>query len=402
MIDNSFEETSSKRQFESLDQDGNERQPKRSKNNSDGRGRAQGNMVVHVVLKNSKGKGAVIGKRGSTITDIRARCNVAFSISKNDSQEHLGVITGDPYGIARALSMCSEELSIAYDEEPRSIIILVDNKNLDCLNSQIEEIQERTRCSIYKSPNTIGSSSQNLVEVIGENFDDAITSVITALSEGSEPVSMPYTPGQGGENALDDAWGDLKRGLEKRHPRQNNRPRNDMREVQGGGRPYAQKQYGDDRPWMGNRFRPEFPPADSHQAGWGGGRGFNRSRGGGPGGFSQFVNRVPSESRQDGSPRGGRWAGPRQGPEGPGPALPELQGGGGFREERTIFVPTDMISEVIGKRGANIKQIRERTGAKIFIEKGREEDFSELKLIVSGDSESMAHAASLIHEFAPN
>jgi len=399
MMDNSFGNNSAKRQLESAEQCGSESRAKRSKNNPGGR--APGHMVVFVVLKNTKAKGAVIGKRGSTITDIRARCNVAFSISKEDSSEQLGQITGDPWGIARALCMCAEELSIAFDEEPKSIMILVESKNLDCLlgegGSRVKEIQDRTRCKIYTSPNTIGASSQNLVEVVGENFDDAITAVIEALVESTEPVSMPFTPGQGGDNAIDDAWGDLNRELEKRGPRQRKRLANEMRE--GGMRTFGQEQWGDEPPWIGDRSRSQFS-MNGHRGGWGVGRGFNRPRAGVQG-FNSFLNRSPNEGRQEESPRSGRWAGSRQGPEASAPEIAKQQQGPGFREERTIFVPTDMISEVIGKRGANVKLIRERTGAKICIEKGREEDFSELKLIVSGDTESIAQAASMIHEFAP-
>jgi len=397
-MDNSFGENSAKRQLESADQRGSESQAKRSKNNQGGR--APGHMVVFVVLKNTKAKGAVIGKRGSTITDIRARCNVAFSISKEESPEQIGQITGDPWGIARALSMCAEELSIAFDEGPKSIMILVEEKNLGCLlgegGSRVKEIQDRTRCKIYTSPNTIGPSSQNLVEVVGENFDDAITAVIEALVEGTEPISMPFTPGQGGDNAIDDAWGDINRELEKRGPRPRNRLTNELRE--GGVRTYGQEQWGDERPWIGDRSRSQFS-LDGHRGGWGVGRGYNRSRAGVQG-FSSFINRSPNEGRQEARPLSGRWAGSRQDSEAPAPEIAKHQGPG-FREERTIFVPTDMISEVIGKRGANVKLIRERTGAKICIEKGREEDFSELKLIVSGDTENIAQAASMIHEFAP-
>jgi len=71
----------------------------------------------------------------------------------------------------------------------------------------------------------------------------------------------------------------------------------------------------------------------------------------------------------------------------------------GFREERTIFIPIDKISAVIGKGSQTIKRIREQSGAKIALEKERGEDFGDLKLIISGHRDSTGLAASMIHKF---
>jgi len=392
-MNDSFKDKGGKRQLESTDNDSSENWSKRSKNEGGGgvsRGPVE-QMLTTVLLRNTKAKGAAIGKRGNTITYIRARADVAFSISKEDSVEHLGWIKGKPWSIASALIMLSEELANAFDEELKSITLLVDTKNLDNLHGEggirVQEIQEQTGCKVFTSPNTVGSSSQKLVEVIGERFDDAIASVMEALSEVDEPITCAYTAGEGGENAIADAWGDLKRDVERRGPRIS-RPRNEIpipgqrneRQFGRGGPPPAER-------WGGEReFR---PPMDGPPPPWGGSRGYSREdpadfrRGGFP---SNFPERGPPRSRQ--------------GPEAiPLPEIPEHQGSG-FREERTIFVPTDMISEVIGKGAVNIKQIRERTGAKVAIEKGKAEDFSELKLIVSGGHESIARASAMIHAFS--
>lgn len=412
-MNDSFKDKSTKRQLESPDQSGLESWSKRSKKEEVGvAGPVPEQMLTTVLLRNSKAKGAAIGKRGNTITHIRARADVAFSISKEDSVEHLGWIKGKPWAIASALIMLSEELANAFDEELKSIILLVDIDSLFKLHgpegSRVEEIQEHTGCKIFTSPKTIGESSQKLVEVIGERFDDAIASVIEALSEGPETASMPYTAGEGGANAVADAWGDLKRDVAKRGPRIK-RPRNDI-PISGSERSFGRvpgsDRRGGERPRNGGRYPPpmDAPPARN--------RGFNRE---GPGDFSQGyssqfmqgggrsrqreVRQERSQVRQERPPQRGQWA---QGPERMSRPEPIEHQGPCFREERTIFVPTDMISEVIGKRGVNIKQIRERTGAKIAIEKGRAEDFSELKLIVSGPLDSIAQAASMIHEFYHN
>jgi len=405
-MNDNFKDKGAKRQLESPGMKRSESWSKRSKNEEGGGGGlVPEQMLTTVLLRNTKAKGAAIGKRGNTITHIRARADVGFSISKEDSVEHIGWIKGKPWAIASALIMLSEELANAFDEELKSIILLVDYEHLGSLlgpeGSTVKEIQERTGCKIFASPKTIGNSSQKLVEVIGEKFDDAIAAVIEALSEEPELISMPYTAGEGGEKAVADAWGDLNRDVEKRGPRIN-RPRNKIPTGERSfGRDPGPDRYGGERPRNGGGY---FPQMDRPQAPWAGNRGFNREE---PGhlrqGISSQFKRGGSlrirEGPQERNPQGGRWA---KGPEGMSGPEPSDHQGSGFREERTIFVPTDMISEVVGKRGVNIKHIRERTGAKIMIEKGKEEDFSELKLIVSGGHENIAHAASMIHDFSRN
>jgi len=402
-------------------------------------------MAINVLLKNQRAKGAIIGKQGNAIRKIRQECDVNFSITKIiGSNEQTAFVRGDCAGITQALIRAAELLQEAFEENVKSITLLVESRNMGALlgvrGQRVKEIRTRTRCKIYTSPQPIGSSSQNIIEISGQQFDEALTAVLAALSHGTFPTRIPYIPGEtdGSRMEADGPW--------------SKRPREGIftgREGPWGGHPIGgvpawarvegpsekpsrrptgvddQAEYQPHQARFGKRPAPkEELDMERRVRQWRGKQLFK----------SQFLK--PKESPEDDdisnmniTPlneqiREGRWKGRQsldqsssrphiteghdQNQEISGQSSRMEPDGGnetspmtilGFREERTIFIPIDKISAVIGKGSQTIKRIRKQSGAKIALEKERGEDFGDLKLIISGDRYSTELAASMIHTF---
>jgi len=402
-------------------------------------------MAVNVLLKNQRAKGAIIGKQGNTIRKIRQECDVTFSITKIiGSNEQTAFVRGDCDGITRALIRAAELLQEAFEENVKSITLLVENRSMGALlgvrGQRVKEIRNRTRCKIYTSPQPIGSSSQNIVEISGQQFDEALTSVLEALSHKTIPTRIPYVPGEtdGSRMEVGGPWSK---------------------------RPIGGRFAGREGPWRGN-------PMDRAPS-WARGEGLNEKPSRHIFGVDEQAEYQPHQARVgkraapseelDMEQRVRQWRGkqlfksqflkPKESPEDDDisnmnmiPSNEQIREGGwkrqspdlssskpqrieghnqnpeflkqkssqmeqdvgnqastkrtvGFREERTIFIPIDKISAVIGKGSQTIKRIRQQSGAKIALEKERGEDFGDLKLIISGDRDSSGLAATMIHKF---
>jgi len=374
----------------------NEKWPKRSRNLAG----PSGEMSIHVLFRNQRSVGSVIGKGGASIEEIRNKCNVAFSISKvQDSQEQLGGLKGSPEGIQQALVMCAQIVAQAFDEDKKSITLLVENRNVGSLlgvkGARVKEIRARTRCRIFISPQTLGNSTQNVIEISGEKFDDAIESVVEALSKVNEPVRILYTPGN---STMGVPWKGGGRG---------GGPGPMLRGAGPGPQPMPDNQ------WRGSHPLLEGPWREEMKNMWGSNRrpldpAMRGDMRGANGFSSQFIrpssaaiNRLEMMSE----------AGPGRPFNGPGPMA--YRGFGvlekrrpmavapHFREERILYVPSDIVSTIIGKGGAKIKRIRQMSRAKIFIDKrGEGGEVEDQKITISGDRDRIEIATSMLNEFA--
>jgi len=401
-------------------------------------------MTVNVLLKNQRAKGAIIGKQGNTIRKIRQECDVTFSITKIiGSNEQTAFVRGDCGGITRALIRAAELLQEAFQENVKSITLLVENRSMGALlgvrGQRVKEIRNRTRCKIYTSPQPIGSSSQNIIEISGQQFDEALTSVLEALSHQIVPTHIPYIPGEtdGSRMEVGGPWS--KRPMEGRFAGREGPWRGNPKDgvpawarVDGSNEKPSRQIFGvnEQAEYQPHQARVGKRPAPTEELDmeqrvrqWRGKQLFK----------SQFLK--PKESPKDddirnmkmitsneqireggwkrrqspdlSSSRPQRTEGHNQSQEFSRQSLQLEQDGGnqasirkvGFREERTIFIPIDKISSVIGKGSQTIKRIREQSGAKIAIEKERGEDFGDLKLIISGNRDRTGLAASMIHKF---
>lgn len=401
-------------------------------------------MSVNVLLKNQRAKGAIIGKQGNSIRKIRKECDVTFSISKIiGSEEQTALVRGESSGVAQALIRAAECLQEAFEEDVKSITLLVENRNMGALlgvrGERVKEIRNRTKCKVYTSPNPIGTSSQNIIEISGREFDEALISVIQALSAKILPTRVPYVPGEtnGSRMELEGPWNKRpmdgrfggmkaswtgKRSLPPPPPpawirgeRSYDRPHSGQLDGEYQphqarfGKPQQQweperrrSQRGGNLPFRSQFIKPRQDPRDLPEVddinnmkmiplneqlreGWKGRQSFDT-----------MSNRP---LRTDGHNQNQELL--RQYPqmEPDGVKKPPQRRGSGFREERTIFIPIDKISQVIGKGSQSIKRIREHSGAKIALEKERGEDFGDLQLIISGERDSIEQAASMIHKF---
>jgi len=398
-------------------------------------------MEINVLLKSQRAKGAIIGKQGNTIRKIRQECDVTFSITKIiGSDEQTAFVKGDCAGITQALIRAAASLQEAFGESVKSITLLVENRNMGALlgvrGQRVKEIRNRTKCKIYTSPKPIGSSSQHIIEISGQKFDEALTSVLEALSQQTLPTRIPYIPGETDSNRMEVAGPWSNRQMEGRFTgRGGPSIGNPLYKVPAWARgkesngKSSRRLYGMDEQaeYQPHQARFGKRPAPTEELDmerrvrqWRGKQLFK----------SQFLK--PKESPEDDDISNKKmiplneqaWKGrysldqissrpqsteePNQSQEFSRQSSQLEQGGGeqllprrtsGFREERTIFIPIDKISEVIGKGSQTIKRIRKQSGAKIAIEKERGEDFGDLKLIISGDRDSTESAASMIHKF---
>lgn len=432
-----FRGKNAKRQLQHPDE-GENNWPKRSKFIE---GRLE-QMSINVLLKNQRAKGAIIGKQGNSIRKIRKECDVTFSISKIiGSEEQTALVKGEWSGVAQALIRAAACLQEAFEEEVKSITLLVENRNMGALlgvrGERVKEIRNRTKCKVYTSPSPIGTSSQNIIEISGREFDEAVTSVIRALSAKVLPTRIPYVPGEtdGNRMELEGPWN--KRPMDGRF--------GGMAAAWSGKRSlppppvWARGERSYDGPNGGHldgEYRPHQARFGKTQLPWEPER--RRSQRGGDLPFrSQFIKPRQSSRdlpehddinnmtmiplneqlregwkgrqsldtmsnrplRTDGHIQNQEFLRPNSQMEPDGVKKPPQRRGSGFREERTIFIPIDKISQVIGKGSQSIKRIREHSGAKIALEKERGEDFGDLQLIISGERDSIEQAASMIHKF---
>jgi len=342
-------------------------------------------MTIHVLFPNQKSVGSVIGKGGTTISSIRQECDVSFSISKvQDSREQLGSLKGSPHGIANALVMCADTLAQAFEENTKSLTLLVENKNVGSLlgikGERVKEIRSRTKCRIFISPQTLGNSTQNVIEVSGEKFDDAIKSIVEALSYVREPVRILYAPGKG---AMGEPWkGPVGPGPQ---PRMDNHWRGSHPLLEGPWREEMKNMWGSNRAMFNPIMRGDVREHD---------------------GFNPYMRpRSPSMGRPErmndnARPFGGPGAMDFRGFAPPDKQHP-MPMGPYFREERILYVPSDIVSTIIGKGGEKIKRIRQMSRARIFIDKrGEDGKVEDQKITISGDRDRIEAAASMINEFA--
>lgn len=83
------------------------------------------------------------------------------------------------------------------------------------------------------------------------------------------------------------------------------------------------------------------------------------------------------------------------GPGGPGPGLRAGLGANSYEE---IMVPGSKVGLIIGKGGETIKQLQERTGAKMVVVQEGPGQEMEKPLRISGDPQKVEHAKQLVYE----
>lgn len=105
--------------------------------------------------------------------------------------------------------------------------------------------------------------------------------------------------------------------------------------------------------------------------------------------ISKFIPQGPNGG-------GGNMGGPNQGSQGQGgSSRPGLGSGNNFVE---IMIPGSKVGLIIGKGGETIKQLQERTGAKMVVIQDGPTQEMEKPLRISGDPQKVEHAKQLVYE----
>jgi far upstream element-binding protein len=103
--------------------------------------------------------------------------------------------------------------------------------------------------------------------------------------------------------------------------------------------------------------------------------------------ISKFIPQGPGSNGGPGQNQGG--------PQGGGQSRPGLGAGNNFVE---IMVPGSKVGLIIGKGGETIKQLQERTGAKMVVIQDGPTQEMEKPLRISGDPQKVEHAKQLVYE----
>ncbi|ANB12928.1 Pbp2p [Sugiyamaella lignohabitans] len=311
-------------------------------------------MITIRSLVTSKEAGAIIGKNGKNVADLRDETGVKAGVSKPVRGVHDRVltITGTLEGVARAYSMAGQTLvdnpptlpyvhSLSPPAPPgvTTVRLLIPHQQMGSVigrqGLKIKSIQENSRVRMVASKEMLPQSTERVVEIQGtpESLKTAIWEVGKCLLDDWERAagSILYVPQlrPRGEGPLDISLS----AVSGRHPNST------------------------------------------------GGAGFASSNNGG--GFNGSAGRFN---------RGGF----------PGPGNHLVAGNGPEDEhdftDQEITIPADMVGCIIGKGGAKIQEIRRESGAKISIAKQAIDESGERLFTIRGTPQANERALFLLYE----
>ncbi|XP_050305974.1 far upstream element-binding protein 2-like isoform X2 [Anthonomus grandis grandis] len=131
-----------------------------------------------------------------------------------------------------------------------------------------------------------------------------------------------------------------------------------------------------------------------------GGMGMGRSSLGAPPPMSSMNNGPPGMNDDLKPPGSGGGGGGGGGGSGGGGGGPRMGGGGpgGGRNSVEIMLPGPKVGLIIGKGGETIKQLQEKSGAKMVVIQDGPAQELEKPLVISGDPQKVEYAKQLVYE----
>jgi len=159
---------------------------------------SNGDLEVGILFK-TQNLGAVIGKGGANINNIREESGALVHTSKmiQGTPERTAKIVGSVDQVSTAIKMIID----AVCRDNPMISLLAEYKNCGMVIGKqgvtIKKIQEDTGANIHVSKECIGNSTQKEITISGE-FDavsNAIDAVVMHLAEGNHPTRIAYVPG---------------------------------------------------------------------------------------------------------------------------------------------------------------------------------------------------------------
>jgi len=313
--------------------------------------------VEVVLLVKSNDMGQVIGKGGETIKRIRAESGASVYTSKfmQNVNERTAKISGSIEQVCTAIRMIIDIVSKGHP----SVTILAEYRNLGALIGKqgvnIKQIREETGAKIFITKECKGNSTQKEIQINGdyECVTQAIETVVGYLADGKNPTRIPYVPGEvGGGYALSPAGGFNQLLL-------------------GGGNVLTAgrmpQDYARSHLW-------QRPPEIRND-----------------GIFLTRAERSESEARRASSSWISGMGFESQG-LGLGLAAPSV-----CRIETTMYVPKEVIGQIIGRGGANIKAVRMQSSAHVYVDAGEDGDESpERKITIKGKRHNIDMACRMI------
>jgi len=157
-----------------------------------------GDVEVGILFK-SQSLGALIGKGGSNINNIREESGAVVHTSKfiQGTLERTAKVVGSVDQVSTAIKMIID----AVCRDNPMINLLAEYKNCgNVIGKQgvtIKQIQEETGANIHVSKECMGNSTQKEITVNGE-FDavsKAIDAIVMHLAEVNNPTRIAYVPG---------------------------------------------------------------------------------------------------------------------------------------------------------------------------------------------------------------
>jgi len=159
-----------------------------------------GEETVEVsLLVQSNLMGQVIGKGGETIKSIRAESGASVWTSK--LLKNVGVRTATVSGtIEHVCTAIRMVIDLVAKDNP-AVTLLAEYRNLGGLigkqGANIKQVREESGARIFITKECIGNSTQKEIQISGdyESVTKAVETVVSYLSEASNPTRIPYVPG---------------------------------------------------------------------------------------------------------------------------------------------------------------------------------------------------------------
>ncbi|KAJ3340262.1 RNA binding protein, heterogenous nuclear RNP-K like protein [Gonapodya sp. JEL0774] len=325
----------------------------------------EGQLTLRALV-NGKEAGALIGKAGKNVAEIREVTGVKAGVSKvvEGVQERILTVSGGLSSVAKAFNHFSRHLVEAQSRNPQSsaatsdkpivtVRLLVPHQQVGSIigkgGARIREIQESSGARIVATKEMLPQSTERIIEVHG--FSDSIQIAVSGIGESliqdtaRSAGTIYYKPEVGG------SIGSSAGGS------QSNRsgPSASTNSSSGAGASSSASTYE-------SRRRSEAGPSSSKGA--------------------NGAARRETGGRSGADRDGGRSA----------------RSSGGETQTATLSVPGDLVGCIIGRGGSIINEIRAESGSRISIAKESDPTSGQRTFTIQGTAECNQKALQLIYE----
>jgi len=351
---------------------------------------------VRIVCE-SKNVGGIIGKGGSTINQLRSESNAHVEIAPpiQGASKRIITVRGNVESISTALHLIADKVAEnriksqrnrnQHDDEITddqvSVTLVIPNKQIGGIigkgGAKISKTRNSSGATVKISTECLDESDEKSCRISGTSdqvFKALILICYQLLEECDKPAHMQYWPKPDHHFGMEGGYGGYGPPVQYGGPPgggYGGPPGGGYGGPPGGGGGYGGG-YGGATYGGGGMGGPGGPP--------GGGPGYGGPPGGGFG--------PPGGGYGRGGPPGGGYGGPPGGFGG---------GGGGSDDKVVIPIPEALIGYVIGRGGATINDIRQRSRAQIKIS-NKDSGGGERTITITGSRQANETAVALVNE----